>query len=128
MRNIMLNEENTVRANKLKSLIETDSIIITDHARERLRERWNSSGNIDPILYNALKEGFVETKNGTVIQHINGDKPPCIEVYVSSESNLGLTRFILRQKGKKYILVTLYPTQESHVPFCILAVIDPEWI
>ena len=128
MRNIMLNDENIVCANKLKSLVEIDSIIITDHARERLRERWNSSGNIDPILHNALKEGFVETINGTVIQHSNGDKPPCIEVYVSSESNLGLTRFILRQKGKKYILVTLYPTQQSHVPFCILTVIEPEWI
>jgi hypothetical protein len=122
----MLNDSTFGSANKLNSFIEIDSIIITNHARERLKERWNSSGDIDPILYRALREGIVETKNGTVLKHRNGNKPPCIEVYVSSESNLGLTRFILRQSGDDYILVTLYPTQESHVPFCILTLIDPE--
>ena len=123
----MRTDSNDTCAQQLDSIIDIDSIIITNHARTRYRERWNSSGNIDAILQEALKEGVVEIQNGSIIQHSNGDKPACIEVYIPNESPLGLTRFVLRQDGHKYILVTLYPMQEDHVPLRILSVICPDW-
>jgi len=127
MRNIMRSDSNDTCAQQLGSIIDIDSIIITNHARARLRERWNSSGNIDSILHDALKEGVVETQNGSIIQRSNGDKSECIEVYIPNEHQLGLARFVLRQDGQKYLLLTLYPMQEVHVPFCILSIICPDW-
>lgn len=123
----MRNDSNDTCAQQLDSIIDIDSIIITNHARDRLRERWNSSGNIDSLLYGALREGFVETQNGTIMQHRNGSKSDCIEVYIPNEHQLGLARFVLIQDGQKYILLTLYPMQEDHVPFCVLSVICPDW-
>ena len=123
MRKTMRRDSHETEAQQLDSIIDIDSIIITNHARTRYRERWNSTGNIDTILHSALKEGVVETQNGSIIQHINGNKPACIEVYIPNENELGLTRFVLRQEGSKYILLTLYPMKEDHVPFSILSVI-----
>ena len=127
MRNTMRTDSNDTCAQQLDSIIDIDSIIITNHARTRYRERWNSSGNIDAILQEALKEGVVETQNGSIIQHSNGNKPKCIEVYIPNEHRLGLARFVLIQDGQKYLLLTLYPMQENHIPFCILSVICPDW-
>ncbi len=123
----MRTDSNDTCAQQLDSIIDIDSIIITNHARTRYRERWNSSGNIDAILQEALKGGVVETQNGSIIQNSNGNKPKCIDVYIPNEHRLGLARFVLRQDGHKYILLTLYPMQEDHVPFCILSVICPDW-
>ena len=127
MRNTMRRDSHDTEAQQLDSIIDIDSIIITNHARTRYRERWNSTGNIDTILHSALKEGVVETQNGSIIQHVNGNKPACIEVYIPNENELGLTRFVLRQEGSNYILLTLYPMKEDHVPFSILSVICLNW-
>ena len=127
MRNVMRSDTNDTCAQQLNSIIDTDSIIITNHARTRYRERWNSTGNIDSTIIDALKEGLVETQNGSILQHQHGSKPKCIEVYIPSEHELGLARFVLRQDGQKFILLTLYPMDECYVPDSILSVIYSDW-
>ena len=127
MRNIMRTDSNDTCAQQLDSIIDIDSIIITNHARDRLSERWDSSGNIDSILYDALREGIVETQNGTIIQRINGSKGASIEVYISNEHNLGLSRLVLIEKDDGYILVTIYPVERSYLPNSISEEFDRDW-
>ncbi len=116
MRNIMRSDSNDTCAQQLDSIIDIDSIIITNHARDRLRERWSSSGNIDSILYGALRGGLVETQNDTIIQRTNDSKEESIEVYISNEHELGLSRLVLIEKNDGYILVTIYPIEHRYVP------------
>lgn len=116
MRKTMRRDLRDTKALQLDSMIDTDSIIITNHARDRFSERWDSSGNIDSILYDALREGYVETQYGTIIQKINGSKAASIEVYIPNEHELGLSRLILIEKDDGYILVTIYPIEHRYLP------------
>ena len=127
MRNNMRKDSYDTEALQLDSMIDTDSIIITNHARDRYSERWDSSGNIDSILYNALREGLVETQNGTIIQRINGSKEASIEVYISNEHGLGLSRLVLIEKDDGYILVTIYPIEHRYLPNTISEEFDGNW-
>ena len=127
MRNIMRRNSHNIEALQLDSMIDIDTIIITNHARDRYRERWDSSGNIDSILYDALREGFVETENGTIVQRINGSKGASIEVYISDEHDLGLSRLVLVEKDDGYILVTIYPVERRYLPNTISEEFDGDW-
>ena len=127
MRNTMRRDSHDTEALQLGSIIDIDSIIITNHARDRLSERWDSSGNIDSILYGALKEGYVETQNGTIIQKINGSKEASIEVYISDDHDLGLSRLVLIEKDDAYILVTIYPIEHRLLPNTISEEFDANW-
>ena len=127
MRNIMRRNSHNIEALQLDSLIDIDTIIITNHARDRYSERWDLSGNIDSILYDALREGFVETENGTIVQKINGSKGASIEVYISGEHNLGLSRLVLIEKDDGYILVTIYPIERCYLPNTISEEFDGDW-
>ena len=119
MRKNMRTDAHDTEATRLDSVIEVDSIIITDHARDRLNERWDSSCNVDSMLHNALKNGVVETQNGTMIQEAHGSNQASIAVYIPSNHNLGLSRFILIEKDDDYILVTIYPIERRYVPCAI---------
>lgn len=116
MRNNMRKDSHDTEALQLDSMIDIDTIIITNHARDRYSERWDSSDNIDSILYDALREGFVETENGTIVQRINGSKGASIEVYLPDEHDLGLSRLVLIEKDDEYILVTIYPVERRYLP------------
>ena len=119
MRNIMRRNSHNIEALQLDSMIDIDTIIITNHARDRYRERWDSSCNVDSMLHNALKNGVVETQNGTMIQEAHGSNQAIIAVYIPSNHNLGLSRFILIEKDDDYILVTIYPIERRYVPCAI---------
>ncbi|MDA8615555.1 hypothetical protein N9L27_01870 [Candidatus Poseidoniales archaeon] len=123
----MRRDSHDTEALQLDSMIDIDSIIITNHARDRYSERWDSSGNIESTLYDALREGFVETQNGTIIQRINGSKGASIEVYISDEHDLGLSRLILIEKDDGYILVTIYPIEHRYLPNTISEEFGGNW-
>jgi len=127
MRNIMRRNSHNIEALQLDSMIDIDTIIITNHARDRYRERWDSSGNIDSILYDALREGFVETENGTIVQRKNGSKGASIEVYISDKHDLGLSRLVVIEKDDGYILVTIYPVEHSYLPNSISEEFYANW-
>ena len=127
MRKTMRRDSHDTEALQLDSMIDIDSIIITNHARDRYSERWDLSGNIDSILYDALREGLVETQNGTIIQRINGSKGASIEVYISDEHDLGLSRLILIEKDDGYILVTIYPIEHRYLPNTISEGFGGNW-
>ena len=127
MRKTMRRDSHDTEALQLDSMIDIDSIIITNHARDRYSERWDSSGNIESTLYDALREGFVETQNGTIIQRINGSKGASIEVYISDEHDLGLSRLILIEKDDGYILVTIYPVERRYLPNTISEEFGGNW-
>jgi hypothetical protein len=127
MRKTMRRDSHDTEALQLDSMIDIDSIIITNHARDRYSERWDSSGNIESTLYDALREGFVETQNGTIIQRINGSKGASIEVYISDEHDLGLSRLILIEKDDGYILVTIYPIEHRYLPNTISEEFGGNW-
>ena len=127
MRKTMRRDSHDTEALQLDSMIDIDSIIITNHARDRYSERWDSSGNIESTLYDALREGFVETQNGTIIQRINGSKGASIEVYISDEHDLGLSRLILIEKDDGCILVTIYPIEHRYLPNTISEEFGGNW-
>jgi hypothetical protein len=124
MRNIMNRDSNNTCAQLLNTIIDIDSIIITNHARERLEERWEELGDLNSTIIDALEQGYVETQNGTILQNQNGSKPPSIEVYIPSEHELGLARLVLMQEEGEYTLVTLYPVEVRYVPNSIIYAIN----
>lgn len=119
MRKNMRTDAHDTEATRLDSVIDVDSIIITNHARDRLNERWDSSCNADSTLHDALKNGVVETQNGSLIQEVHGSNPASIAVYIPSNHDLGLSRFILIERDDDYILVTIYPIEHRYVPWAI---------
>lgn len=119
MRKNMRTDAQYTEAIQLDSVIDVDSIIITNHARDRLSERWDSSRNVNSMLYDALKNGVVETQNGSLIQEVHGSNPASIAVYIPSNHDLGLSRFILIERDDDYILVTIYPIEHRFVPCMI---------
>jgi len=112
----MNRDSNNTCAQLLNTIVDIDSIAITNHARERLGERWDEFNDPDSTLIGALEQGYVQTQNGTIIQNQNGSKSPSIEVYIPSKHELGLARLVLINEEGEYILLTIYPVELCYVP------------